>query len=254
MTRTLLPVACSRCHSFALVNLILLFDSDFIDSARVRLAGRRAVHLRTVHRVHIGDELRVGILNGKIGTGRVVADGKDAVELDVVLERDPPPPLPVTLILALPRPKMFSRILQSVTAMGVKKIFLIDTWRVERSFWESGKLDPPFTEQQFILGLEQSVDTVMPHLRIGRRFIPFVEDELPAILSGTLPFIAHPLATAPCPAGLKEPVTLAVGPEGGFIVNEIEILKSLGFREIQVGPRILRVETAVPAILGRLFV
>jgi len=235
------------------VNLVLLFESDFIASARVRLAGRRAAHVRAVHRVRVGDELRVGLLNGRIGRGRVIDESGEAVDLDVVLERDAPPALPVTLILAMPRPKMFARILQSITAMGVKQIFLIDTWRVERSFWESGKLDPPYVDEQFILGLEQGVDTVMPRLEVRRRFIPFVEDELSAIVSETLPLVAHPLATTPCPAGLQERVTLAIGPEGGFIANEIEILTSLGFREIQIGPRILRVETAVPAILGRLF-
>lgn len=235
------------------MNLVLLFESDFIDPARVRLDGRRAAHVRAVHRARVGDELRVGILNGKIGKGRVIAEGEAVIEMEVILDLDPPPPLPVTLVLAMPRPKMFARILQSISAMGVKKIFLIDTWRVERSFWESGKIDQTFTDQQFILGLEQSVDTVMPRLAVRRRFIPFVEDELPAIVSGTLPLVAHPLATAPCPSGLEGPVTLAIGPEGGFIDNELEILTALGFRGVHIGPRILRVETAVPAILGRLF-
>lgn len=250
--RSLLPVACCLLPNPP-VNLVLLLETDFVEPARVRLTGRRAAHVRAVHRVRLGDELRVGILNGKIGRGRVIADSGDVVELDVLLERDPPAPLPVILILAMPRPKMFARILQSISSMGVKEIFLIDTWRVERSFWESGKVDPSFTGEQFILGLEQGVDTIMPRLEIRRRFIPFVEDELPAIISGTLPLVAHPLAKAPCPTGLAERVTLAIGPEGGFIANEIEILTSLGFGGIQIGPRILRVETAVPAILGRLF-
>lgn len=235
------------------MNLVLLFESDFIGPARVRLAGRRAAHVRQVHRAKVGDGLRVGVLNGKIGTGRVTSQNPDAVELDVALDREPPPPLPVKLILAMPRPKMFARILQSVCAMGVKEIFVIATWRVERSFWESGKLDPSFVEEQLILGLEQSVDTVMPKLEVRSRFIPFVEDELPALASGTLALVAHPLANTPCPSGLAEPVTLAIGPEGGFIPGEIEILRSIGFREIQIGARVLRVETAIPAILGRLF-
>jgi len=48
-------------------------------------------------------------------------------------------------------------------------------------------------------------------------------------------------------------VTLAVGPEGGFIDYEIDKLCEAGFQPVTLGSRILRVETAIPAILGRLF-
>jgi len=48
-------------------------------------------------------------------------------------------------------------------------------------------------------------------------------------------------------------VTLAIGPEGGFIAEEIASLAKVGFQPVVLGPRILRVETAVAAILGRLF-
>ena len=44
-----------------------------------------------------------------------------------------------------------------------------------------------------------------------------------------------------------------IGPEGGFIEYEIEKLKETGFEAVHLGPRILRVENAVPTILGRLF-
>ena len=59
---------------------------------------------------------------------------------------------------------------------------------------------------------------------------------------------------SPCPVGpLSSPVTLAVGPEGGFIDYEIGKLCEAGFQPVTLGSRILRVETAIPVILGRLF-
>src|SRR4051794_40695954 len=91
------------------VNLILLFDDDFISDSRVRLTGRRLQHVRDVHRAAAGESLIVGVANGRIGRGTITHLADDALEMDVAIDRDPPPPLPLTLILALPRPKVLNR-------------------------------------------------------------------------------------------------------------------------------------------------
>ena len=52
------------------MNLILLFQDDFIDNTIVRLQGRRLKHVLEVHRASVGDELCVGVLNGRIGSVR----------------------------------------------------------------------------------------------------------------------------------------------------------------------------------------
>jgi 16S rRNA (uracil1498-N3)-methyltransferase len=88
---------------------------------------------------------------------------------------------------------------------------------------------------------------------IRKRFKPFVEDELPALIANTQALVAHPGAVTPCPSHCSEPVTLAVGPEGGFIRYEIDKLTECGFSPIHMGERILRVETAITALLAKLF-
>jgi 16S rRNA (uracil1498-N3)-methyltransferase len=234
------------------MNLILLFEDDFIERDLVRLTGRRLEHVTRVHRAAAGDALTVGVLDGGIGSGEVTRLDGDALEMRVTLDREPPSPLPVTLVLALPRPKALNRVLASATSMGVKRIFLVNAWRVEKSYWKSPRLSDDNLLQQRILGLEQARDTVLPKLELRRFFRPFVEDELPALAHGTRALVAHPGATSQCPRSQND-VTLVVGPEGGFIAEEIASLERVGFEAVTLGERVLRVETAVTALLARIF-
>jgi 16S rRNA (uracil1498-N3)-methyltransferase len=236
------------------MNLILLFDEDFTDTgAHVRLQGRRLRHVLDVHRAAAGDELSVGLLGGRIGTGRVTVLNSSILEMEVRFEQAPPQALPVTLILALPRPKVLRRVLRTVSAMGVKRVHLINSFRVEKSYWQTPFLKEENVTEQLILGLEQARDTVLPEVLQRPLFKPFIEDELPGIIQGTLPLVAHPAAGEPCPRDLKRAATLAIGPEGGFIPYEIDKFISCGFTPVSMGGRILSTETAVPALLSRLF-
>jgi 16S rRNA (uracil1498-N3)-methyltransferase len=236
------------------MNLILLFESDFAgEPDRVRLSGRRLQHVRVVHQAEVGTELRVGVLNGPVGRGVITVLAPDVLEMQVVLDRSAPPALPVTLLLALPRPKSLKKVLQAVTAMGVKRIVLMNTWRVEKSFWESPVLQPAALQEQMVLGLEQARDTMLPAVTERRRFKPFVEDEVPDLIRGTRALVAHPDTATVCPRAVSGAVTLAIGPEGGFIPYEVDLLRAQGFETVSLGARPLRVEHAVPALLGRLF-
>lgn len=234
------------------MNLILLFEDDFVAEGVAQLRGRRLTHVTEVHRAAVGSSLVVGVANGRIGTG-VVTRLDEVLELQVTLDRDPPPPLPLTLVLALPRPKVLNRVIASATLMGVKRIFLINAWRVEKSYWKSPRLSEENLSLQRVLGLEQARDTVLPAIETRRLFRPFVEDELPSIARDTLPLVAHPVAARECPRAVNTPMTLAIGPEGGFIAQEIESFQRIGFEPVSLGERILRVETAVAALIARLF-
>ena len=230
------------------MNLILLEPEDHLAPDRVRLDGRRFRHVREVLRAAPGDTLTVGALGGTIGTGTIVRIDGSSLEMGVRLEREPPAPLPVTVILALPRPKVMRRVLYTLAVLGVKKIVLVNAARVEKSFWQTPFLQPHEVRRQLLLGLEQAGDTMLPEVLLHPRFRPFVEDELPALSSGTLGLVAHPAATEECPRAVGRQVTLAVGPEGGFVPYEIQRFLACGFSAVNLGPRVLTIETALTAI------
>lgn len=232
--------------------MILLHPEDFIQADRVLLAGRRALHVREIHRAVAGESLRVGVLNSRTGTGIIRESAPDRITMDVTLDSDPPAPLPVTLLLAMPRPKGFRRIMQGVASLGVKRIALFGAFRVEKSYWKSPWLVPEALREQLVLGLEQARDTILPEVTIHPLFKPFVEDVVPALSAGSRKLVAHPGNGMACPASVPDPVTLAIGPEGGFTDFEVGLLAGQGFQSVTLGPRILRTEQAVPAFLGRL--
>jgi RsmE family RNA methyltransferase len=235
----------------AAVNLILIERTDFVGATRVCLRGRRLEHARGILRAEPGDVLRVGIVDGEVGSGTVVRVADDALELEVALGEAPPEASPLALALALPRPPQLRRVLQSAAALGVKHIALFHSARVEKSFWQSTGLSPQAVREQLLLGLEQARDTRLPRVDLERRFRPFAEDRLAGLSTGPI-LVAHPDASEPCPHALAGPATLVVGPEGGFVDFELERLAAVGGRMVGLGPRVLRVETAVTALLARL--
>lgn len=235
------------------MNLLLLEDDDFTATDRVRLSGRRLQHMLEIQKVAEGDSLRVGRIDGLMGQGVVTSLSAGHADLSVELSQQPPAKLPVTLLLAMPRPKMFRRILQHCATLGVPRIVLLNSYRVEKSFWQTPFLEPSALRDNLLLGLEQARDTVLPEVIIEKRFKPFVEDRLPALAAGTRAIVAHPGDYPACPRAVEGPVTLAIGPEGGWIPYEVDRLIEAGFTPAQLGDRILRVETAVTALLARLF-
>lgn len=244
------------------MNLILLTNSDFRDESRATLNGRRARHVLDVHRARVGQVLRVGLLGGLLGMGRVARLGHDEIELDEIrLEEAPPDPLPLSLILALPRPKVLRRVIEAVAALGIKELFLVNAARVEKSYFDSPRLAAEEVRDALLRGLEQGRDTILPRVEIRDRFRPFVEDEVPARFADARRLVAHPgvrdhlpsiFRAGGSPDGAPARSVIALGPEGGFVPFEIERLLAQGFQPFHLGARVLRVETAVSFAAGQL--
>ena len=237
-----------------LVNLLLLAPEQFVTTNSARANERQTKHIQTILKAVSGDEITVGRLGGELGTGRLHMDASGVAIHDIHWTHASPPPLPLTLVLAMPRPQMLKRIMQTVAAMGVSRLCLVQTRKVEKSFWQSPSATDEAIRQHLLLGLEQGVATHLPQVSKHMRLRPFIEDTLPALAANTTRLIAHPGTANTCRMldGSAQ-ATLAVGPEGGFIEHEVDMFIDSGFKAIHLGSRILKVETAVPVLLSRLF-
>lgn len=235
---------------------IILIDTNEIHDNTVVLEDRRANHILKILHSAIGDSLRIGIINGQTGLGYVeqLKQGQVTLTLDI---NGPFPKQPQTdLLLALPRPIMLKRVLVQATTLGVGQIFLTNAKRVEKSFFGASLLQEENYRPFLLHGLEQAIDTILPKVHIHKRFKPFMEDILaPKLDNYANRLIAHPNTAKnlwqQAPPPIQGRALLAIGPEGGWIEYEIEKFKELGFSPFSLGPRILRVDTAIPAILGQ---
>ena len=232
---------------------ILLFSPEerIAGRAEIRLSGSRARHLREVFGATPGKRLRAGEIGGAIGEATLESIDNNSVTLSFCAQHEAPAKRPLTVVLALPRPKMLRRMLRTVAETGVRELHLVNAQRVEKSYWQSGLLDAATLEQYLLAGLEQSMDSVLPELQVHRGFRPFAEDRLPALSRGRRALLAPPTADTPCPAGGDTDTLLMIGPEGGFIDYEVDLALRAGLHPVALGTRILRAETALTAILGR---
>ena len=234
------------------MNLILLRAEDFVAEGKAVLKDRRLAHVREVLRPQVGETLVVGIEGGAIGRGTVTALADDHVALTVAATEPPPPPLDVLLAVALPRPPTLRKVLQQATALGVKRFAFFRAERVERSYFTSHALRAEAIAEDLRLGLEQARDTLMPTVEVfPEAFSWFVRSQWAGLSAGRRVLVAHPGGEVSCPYGQVGAAALVIGPEGGFIPEEVSALAA-GGETIDLGRRILRVETAVVALLARL--
>ena len=235
------------------MNIVLLDPRQTESDLWNITASRQLEHLKTHVNVQVGDTLKVGIREGKRYLTEIVEITEHSIRVKSLQEESVPEKLPVTLVVAMPRPKVLRRLMMDAVTMGVEKLILIHSYRVDKSYWQT-----PFLQQldhYVTLGLEQAGDTIPPKIELYKRFKPFVEDVLPTFISDQKPaYVAHPYAEQQMPYAINHACNLIVGPEGGLIPYEVDVLQKNGCQAMSLGNRILRTETAVSSILGRLFI
>ena len=233
------------------MNHLLLFNEDVAEENVALVKGRRFLHMRDVLGNSCGETIKIGLCNSKMGIGIITSMDESSARIEFALEDDPPPKIPVTLVLALCRPKSLKRALFYAVSMGVREIHIIRSYRVDKSYFSSPVLGEESIREIALLALEQCRDTVLPEVKIHRLFKPFVQDDLPAISSGKRKILCHPYSDKNVPASVKNESVAVIGPDGGFIQYEIDMFNEYGFESLSLGGRILRTENAVAAFLSK---
>ena len=232
----------------------ILFESSEIADGVATCSDARAEHILSVLHGEVGQTLKTGEIDGRIGTGEIVAIDGPTVRIRVSHDTDSLQPW-CDLVLAPPRPRVMKRLLPQLAALGVGRIFLVGAQKVEKDFWGATLLKPEVHRPLLVDGLMQAGTSILPSLELRRNFRRFVREELDAAAAGATRIVAHPYGAAGDAdrrtAGGSR-LLLAVGPEGGWTDDEVALFEDHGFTRYSLGARILRTDTATVALLAQL--
>ncbi|MDQ6992163.1 MAG: 16S rRNA (uracil(1498)-N(3))-methyltransferase [Mariprofundus sp.] len=228
---------------------IYLNQSIQIDSSII-LPDALAHYLRQVMRQTIGDELL--LFNGKGGEFHATIDemSKQAVSchINAFNDIDREMTCRVHIVQAACRNEKIEHVLQKGTELGAASFHITRSQRASLKL-DSHKLAKRMERWQKIIieAAEQSYRTAIPTLTW--------HDKLSDIPSLGSALAMHPHTTNSWQKfhhniQLSSDITLAIGPEGGWSELDISSLSNAGFQTIAFGPRILRTETAAPALLA----
>ncbi len=216
------------------------------------IEGSAANHVARVLRLREGDALTLFDGRGGEYDARITGFRKDAVQIEVrehrAVERESA--LDLTLAQGVSRGERMDWVVQKATELGVRRIVPVLT---ERSVV---RLDERQSERKLqhwrgiaIAACEQSGRNRVPEVAPPSNFFEAIRGSdaqmTRLLLSPSASLRARDL---PRPTA----ITLLIGPEGGLTDNEDEAALRAGFKPVQLGPRILRTETAAIAALAAL--
>ncbi|PPT99780.1 16S rRNA (uracil(1498)-N(3))-methyltransferase [Xanthomonas arboricola pv. arracaciae] len=220
----------------------------------VTLPEESANHLLRVLRLREGDACVLFNGDGSDYHARITLAGKR--EARAVVDRVEPlcneSPLSITLIQGIARGEKMDLILQKATELGVTAVVPVNAERTEV------KLDPARMEKRLahwrsvvVSACEQSGRARIPTVAAPHGLQEAAQASDPQALRLTLdPHGEHRLGSLVL--GTQPQVSVAIGPEGGWSPRDRTTLAEAGFSGLQLGPRILRTETAGLAAIAAL--
>jgi len=221
------------------------------------LPEEAANHLVRVMRLREGDGCVLFNGDGHDYRATLVVVGKRDAQgrIDAALAAANDSPLHITLLQGIARGEKMDLILQKATELGVNAIVPVNAERTEV------KLDAARAEKRLahwnsvvVSACGQSGRARVPSVAAPQSLLDAARQVPAEALKLTLdPLGEHRLSTLqPAPGG----VVIAIGPEGGWSPRDRQALAEAGFQGLQLGPRILRTETAglaaIAAVQARL--
>jgi 16S rRNA (uracil1498-N3)-methyltransferase len=238
----------------------------------VELTGAEAHHLATVCRLRAGDAVCLFNGDGREYVASIRAVAKKTVLLEIVgidaLQRE----LPFVLEVAAPLPKgdRGTFLVEKLTELGVTSFVVLSS---ERSVVHprEGKLDKlhrhvieaskqcgrnrlmrtagPEPWSSYCRGAPPATVCLLAHPRGTNRVCSTAQVTRPESSKGVPPVPPESLQyMVDAPVTDSSEVRLAVGPEGGFTESEVAMASATGWHLVDLGPRILRIETAALAL------
>ena len=230
----------------------ILFEKDEISGCVARCGGARAEHILKVLHGEVGQQLKTGEVDGKVGSGKIISILPGG-EVEIAVSHDEEGlPSWVDVIMAPPRPRVMKRLLPQMAALGAGRIVLVGAKKVEKDFWGATLLKEENFRPLLIVGLMQSGTSELPILETRRNFRRFLVEELDALFPTRNRVVAHPYGAQAAAESASGRLLLAIGPEGGWTDEEVELMESCGFSRYSLGGRILRTDTATVALLSKL--
>ncbi len=228
------------------------FSEKAIAGETVLLEAAEAHHLMHVMRAKAGDLVVVFDGSGSECQARVERLGRSTVEL-AVLSRDAVDrelPLALTVGVALPKGDRQKWLVEKLTELGVGRLVPLETKRGVAQPIQSA-LDR--LTRSVVEASKQCGRNRLMQLDAGQSASSFFSAAAPS--PEELCWLAHPggnriadeIALAQSRRNVRR-IVLAVGPEGGFTDEEVALAADLGWQRIDLGPRILRIETAAIAL------
>ncbi len=229
------------------------FHSPFALAAgrRVELSSSAAHHAANVLRMRVGDALI--LFDGRGGEYSAYLESIDkkrvvvSVDSHVDIERESP--LVVTLVQAVSSRDRMDTTLQKAVELGVARIVPVMSQRsVVRLSGERAEQRVQHWQQVVAAACEQCGRNQVPHVEALIPLVTYLERPSPGVGRWMLsPYAEHVLRSLEKP---QTAVELLVGPEGGLTAEEERAAAEAGFTPVRIGPRILRTETAAPALLA----
>jgi 16S rRNA (uracil1498-N3)-methyltransferase len=217
----------------------------FAPGDRIAIRGDELHHAARAVRVREGEEVELFDGTGNAARGIVTGLGSDQLVVSVLTIIDArESPLSVTLAMSIIALDKFELVLQKATELGVRTIVPLVSERVEiRPERYRGKHER--WEKIVFEAVKQS----------GRARTPVLEAPAPfedvIARPGTKVVFDGDTESTWEPGNAAIPVTIFVGPEGGWSDGELQLARSLGARFRRLGPRRLRAETAAIVAVTR---